>query len=131
MASGIQAEQAVQSGYYSQDVGSPDWSWCFFQKYRKEMEDIGHAPTVEKEYEMLRKAVTNPNLKSILIKLNLPPAKRISLDDFFEDCLYVVRTSKELDTGRDNGNGEMQWVNGSGKNPSPLGIRQKLLNIPQ
>ena len=72
------------------------------------MEDIGHAPTVEKEYEMLRKAVTNPNLKSILIKLNLPPAKRISLDDFFEDCLYVGRTSKELDTGRDNGNGEMQ-----------------------
>ena len=23
------------------------------------MEDIGHAPTVEKEYEVLRKAVTN------------------------------------------------------------------------
>ena len=80
--------------------------WGQYQKYRKEMEDIGHAPTVEKEYEMLRKAVTNPNLKSIVIKLNLPPAKRISLDDFFEDCLYVVRTSKELDTGRDNGNGK-------------------------
>ena len=70
------------------------------------MEDIGHAPTVEKEYEMLRKAVTNPNLKSIVIKLNLSPAKRISLDDFYEDCLYVVRTSKELDTGRGNGNGK-------------------------
>ena len=41
-----------------------------------------------------------------MIKLNLPPAKRISLDDFFEDCLYVVRTSKELDTGRENGNGK-------------------------
>ena len=59
------------------------------------MEDIGHAPTVEKEYEVLRKAVINENLKSIVIKLNLPPTKRISLDDFFEDYLYVVRTSKE------------------------------------
>ena len=77
--------------------------WGQYHKYRKEMEDIGHAPTVEKEYEMLRKAVTYPNLKSIVIQLNLPPAKRISLDDFFEDCLYVVRTSKELDTGRGNG----------------------------
>ena len=80
--------------------------WGQYQKYRKEMEDIGHAPTVEKEYEMLRKAVTNPNLKSIVIKLNLFPARRISLDDFFKDCLYVVRTSKELDTGRGNGNGK-------------------------
>ena len=80
--------------------------WGQYHKYRKEMEDIGHAPTVEKEYEMLRKAVTNVNLKSIVIKLNLPPAKRISLDDFFVDCLYVVRTSKELDTGRDVSNGK-------------------------
>ena len=80
--------------------------WGQYQKYRKEMEDIGHAPTVEKEYEVLRKAVTNENLKSIVIKLNLPPAKRISLDEFFEDCLYVVRTSKEMDTGRENGNGK-------------------------
>ena len=70
------------------------------------MFNIGYAPTVEKEYEVLRKAVTNENLKSIVIKLNLPPAKRISLDDFFENCLYVVRTSKELDTGRENGNGK-------------------------
>ena len=70
------------------------------------MEDIGHAPTVEKEYEMLRKAVTNPNLKSIVIQLNLPPAKRILLDDFFEYCPYIVRTSKDLDTGHNNGNGK-------------------------
>ena len=80
--------------------------WGQYQKYRKEMEDIGHASTVEKEYEVLRKAVTNENLKSIVIKLNLPPAKRNSLDDFFANCLYVVRTSKELDTGRENGNGK-------------------------
>ena len=31
--------------------------WGQYQKYRKEMEDIGHAPTDEKEYEVLRKAL--------------------------------------------------------------------------
>ena len=80
--------------------------WGQYHKYLKEMEIIGHVPTVEKQYEMLRRAVTNENLKSIVIKLNLSPAKRMSLDDFFDDCLYVVRTSKELDTGRDVNNGK-------------------------
>lgn len=80
--------------------------WGQYHKLKKEMADIGHAPTEEKEYEMLRKAVTNPHLKQFVILLNLPPARRISLDEFFEDCLYVVRTSKELDTGHRNGNGK-------------------------
>ena len=80
--------------------------WGQYHKYKKEMTDIGHPPTVEKEYEVLRGAVTNPNLRQFVIQLNLPPVRRISLDEFFENCLYVVRTSKELDSGRSNGNGK-------------------------
>ena len=77
--------------------------WGTWHKLVNEMTDIGHPPTDEKKYEQLRKNVTNPNLKSIVLQLSYAVGKRISLNDFFDDCLHVTRTSKELDTGRTNG----------------------------
>ena len=76
--------------------------WGKYQKYYKEMEDIGHPPTEEKCYEMLRKSVTNDNLKYFVIQLDLPAGRRIALTNFFNDCLHVVRTHKEFDTGRND-----------------------------
>ena len=58
-----------------------------YRKLYKEMTDTGTPPTVEHCYEMLRRNVTNVNLRSVVIQLNLPEAKRISIDDFLENCL--------------------------------------------
>lgn len=76
----------------------------FVGMYRKlyaDMEEIGvnTAPTLEHCYEMLRKNVTNPNLKPFVLKLGLPEARRTPIEEFLEDCLYVVQNSPELDSG--------------------------------
>ena len=63
--------------------------WGQYQKYRKEMEDIGHAPTVEKEYEVLRKAVTNENLKSIVIKSLVLSRVYLLVSRDVTCCVYV------------------------------------------
>ena len=72
-------------------------------KFVEEMKDIGHEPTEEKKYEHLRKNVTNPHLGAIVLQLSYAAAKRISLDDFFDDCLHVTRTDKDKDSGREDG----------------------------
>ena len=77
--------------------------WGQWHKLYKELEDIGHPPSEEKCYEMLRRSVTNVNLRQFVIQLDLPPAVRLSIASFFEYCLYVTRTQKEFDTGHGNG----------------------------
>ena len=77
--------------------------WGQWHKLYKELEDIGHPPSEEKCYEMLRRSVTNVNLRQFVIQLDLPPAVRLSIASFFEYYLYVTRTQKEFDTGHGNG----------------------------
>lgn len=71
-----------------------------YQKLYKDMADIGHPPTVEHCYEMLRNNVKNINLRPMVIQLNLPEARRMPIDEFLENCLYIVRNSKHYDSGR-------------------------------
>ena len=49
--------------------------WGTWHKLVNEMTDIGQPPTEEKKYEQLRKNVTNPNLKSIVLQLSMLLAK--------------------------------------------------------
>ena len=69
----------------------------------KELEEIGHPPKEEKLYEMLRRSVTNINLRQFVIQFDLPPAVRLTISNFFEYCIYVTRAQKECDTGCGNG----------------------------
>lgn len=69
-------------------------------KLINEMELIGQPPTEGKRYEMLRKHVKNPYLNEIVAKLSLPDTRRISLDDFFEDCNYFIQYTREKGSGR-------------------------------
>ena len=77
--------------------------WGKWLKFVNQMRVIGHEPTEEKKYEQLRKAVTNANLRALVLQLSYSVAKRISIEDFFDNCLHVTRTDKDLDTGRSSG----------------------------
>lgn len=71
-----------------------------YMKFMSEMEDIGQPPTEAKQYEMLRQNVKNPHLQIFVVGLSLPDARRKSLADFFEECIYYVRFNKDKDSGR-------------------------------
>lgn len=70
-----------------------------YTKLIQEMQDIGQPPTEAKRYEMLRNNVKNPYLEHFVIQLSLSDARRISLQQFFEDCLFYVRFNKSKDSG--------------------------------
>lgn len=75
----------------------------FTGKYTKlisEMAEIGQPPTEAKRYEMLRTNVKNPHLSHFVVALSLPDLRKISLDQFFEDCNHYLRLNKDKDTGR-------------------------------
>ena len=77
--------------------------WGQWHKFYKELEDSGLPPSEQKCYEMLRRSVINVNLHQFVIQLDLPPAVRLSITNFFNYCLYVTRTRKEFGTGHGNG----------------------------
>ena len=54
-------------------------------------------------FEMIRRSVINISLRIFVIQINLLPNRRLSIPDFFEDCLHVMRYSMKLDTGQGNG----------------------------
>jgi hypothetical protein len=70
-----------------------------YQKYVKEMEKIGRPPTLAKMYEVLRSNVKNEHLTNLVQQLSLAEARRISIDDFFEDANMYTRLNKHLDSG--------------------------------
>ena len=69
-------------------------------KLINEMELIGQPSTEAECYEMLRRNVNNPNLFRIVVKLSLPESRKISLEDFFEDCNHFIQYNKDKDSGR-------------------------------
>ncbi len=71
-----------------------------FNKYVSEMRDIGRPPTVDKQYELLRNNVKNPNLLVEVHQLSLPEDERISIEKFFTRCEMYTRLNKEKDSGR-------------------------------
>ena len=69
-------------------------------KLIKEMELIGQPPAESKRHEIIRRNVNNPHLSHIVVELNLPESRKISLDGFFEDCNHYIQYNKEKDSGR-------------------------------
>ena len=53
--------------------------WGQWPELYKELEEIGHPPKEEKFYEMLRRSVTNINLRQFVIHFDIPPAMRLSI----------------------------------------------------
>ena len=93
-----------------------------FQKYVAEMAEIGRPPTVDKQYELLRNNVRNPNLIVEVHQLSLPEEERISINKFFTRCEMYTRLNKEKDSGKKR---PMETVHGRAVTVQPPGKRQK------
>lgn len=71
-----------------------------YRKFMKEMAEIGHIPSSEECYEMLRHNVSNPNLRAQVNDLNKSVLRRCTIEEFFDDCLSIVQNDPSLDSGK-------------------------------
>lgn len=81
------------------DITFADFSGQY-QKLMSQMIDIGQPPTELKQLEMLRRNVKNPYLRHVSVKLSLPEATRITIEDFFLECNAYIAVNKSEDSGR-------------------------------